>query len=165
MDDGRTEPFEPYQPETSYDWDYEEQPPRGPAPKILWGRIALLAAVFLVAFLIGRATGGGGGVSQESYDSLKRQNNSLEQELAAAKEELKNPPDQNASPAATATAAATEAPEGDSVTYIVKPGDTLSGIADKYYDDPSLADFIAEANGIDPGGLRPGIELTIPPKP
>ncbi|GIW72532.1 MAG: peptidoglycan-binding protein [Planctomycetota bacterium] len=47
---------------------------------------------------------------------------------------------------------------------VVKQGDTLSWIAGKEYDDPSLWRVIADANGIDdPMHLEPGTELIIPP--
>ena len=168
MDDGRTEPFEPYQPETSYDWDYEEEPPRGGAPKILWGRIIAVAVVFLVGLLIGRAFAGGGGdegPSQSSYDALKKRVSTLEQQLAAARAAAENPP-ADETPAADDTATPSpEAPTGTK-TYEVKPGDTLRGIAEKFYDDASLDDLIAEANGItDATQLSVGRILTIPPKP
>jgi LysM repeat protein len=162
MDDGRTEPFEPYQPETSYEWDYEEEPPQGGRPKILWGRIIAIAIVVLIAFLIGRATAGGG-VSQDAYDLLKRKNASLEQQLndaRAAANNAQTPPVDN-----TASPAASESPAGDTKSYVVKPGDTLRGIAEKFYGDPALDDYIAEANGIEGSIIHAGDELTIPPKP
>jgi nucleoid-associated protein YgaU len=168
MDDGRTEPFEPYQPETSYDWDYEEEPPRGGTPKILWGRIIAVAVVFLLGLLIGRALGGGGdGVSQESYDAVKKRVSTLEQQLAAARAEAENPPQDDSTPVADdPTESASPAPPADTKTYVVKQGDTLRGIAEKFYDDASLDDLIAEANGItDATQLSVGRELTIPPKP
>lgn len=51
-------------------------------------------------------------------------------------------------------------------TYTVKPGDTLQAIATKFYDDATLAYFLARENGITDASAMPiGIELTIPPKP
>jgi hypothetical protein len=168
MDDGRTEPFEPYQPETSYDWDYEEEPPRGGTPKILWGRIVAIFAVLVFGFLIGRLTGGGDeGVSQEKYAAATKRVNTLEQQLAAALASNDNPPpDDTASPPADDATPTPTPPQGKTRTYIVEPGDTLRGIAEHFYDDASLDDFIAEANGItDATQLSVGAELTIPPKP
>ncbi|RME76091.1 MAG: LysM peptidoglycan-binding domain-containing protein [Planctomycetota bacterium] len=46
---------------------------------------------------------------------------------------------------------------------VVKQGETLSWIAGKEYDDPSLWRVIADANGIDdPMQIEPGTELVIP---
>jgi hypothetical protein len=47
--------------------------------------------------------------------------------------------------------------------YVVRRGDTLSGIAGKKYGDPALWRPIAEENGIDdPLSIEPGRVLTIP---
>ncbi|HEV3472353.1 MAG TPA: LysM peptidoglycan-binding domain-containing protein, partial [Actinomycetota bacterium] len=80
----------------------------------------------------------------------------LEAEQRAAAIETTPTPDAETTPAAG----------GEGETYIVKSGDTLAGIAIKFYGDASLDDLIAEANGIeDPQSLRPGDELIIPPEP
>jgi LysM domain len=165
MDDGRTEPFEPYQPETSYDWDYEEEPTKGSAPKILWGRIVAILVVLLLAFLLGRATAGSDGISQDRFDALQDENTRLEQQLNAALAE--NQPDDTTSPAPPDDQTESPPPEdSDSEIYVVRPGDTLRGIAEKFYDDASLDDVIADANGIDdPTQISVGQELIIPPKP
>lgn len=58
--------------------------------------------------------------------------------------------------------------EPESKTYVVQPGDTLSGIARQFYGRSSLWTLIFEANRdilSDPGRLRPGQALTIPPAP
>jgi nucleoid-associated protein YgaU len=48
----------------------------------------------------------------------------------------------------------------------VQAGDTLTTIAEDFYKDASLADFIAEANSItDATQLSVGAEIIIPPKP
>jgi hypothetical protein len=48
-------------------------------------------------------------------------------------------------------------------TRVVKLGDTLSGIAAEYYNDPTLWRVIAEANRLDdPRSLKPGQSLSIP---
>jgi nucleoid-associated protein YgaU len=48
-------------------------------------------------------------------------------------------------------------------TYVVKAGDTLSGIAAAAYDDPARWRDVARANGIvDPRELAPGRSLRIP---
>lgn len=48
-------------------------------------------------------------------------------------------------------------------TRVVRLGDTLSGIAAEYYNDPTLWRIVAEANQLDdPRSLRPGQSLSIP---
>jgi nucleoid-associated protein YgaU len=164
VDDGRTEPFEPYQPETSYEWDYEEQPPKSGAPKILWGRVIAIFVVLLAAFFIGRATGGSDGVPQSQVDQLEEDNDRLRQELQAA---LAQQDDQNDTTPAPEDATESPPPDpSESEIYVVKPGDTLRGIAEDKYGDAGLADLIAEQNGIDdPTSISVGQELIIPPKP
>lgn len=59
-------------------------------------------------------------------------------------------------------------PEPKPQTYTVQSGDTLSGIARDLYGQASLWTIIFEANRenlSDPGQIRPGQVLTIPPKP
>ncbi|HEY7875760.1 MAG TPA: LysM domain-containing protein [Actinomycetota bacterium] len=166
MDDGRTEQFEPYQPETSYDWDYEDEPPKGGAPKILWGRVVAILAVLLLAFFLGRATAGSGGISQDRFDELQDENTQLEQQLNQALAQQQNDDATQSPPPDDATESPAPDGNGDSEIYVVKPGDTLRGIAEKFYGDASLDDVIADANGIDdPTQISVGQELIIPPEP
>ena len=163
MDD-RTETLETYEPE-SYEWDYEEAVDR--PPRVLWGRIVSLTLLMLVAFLFGRWTAPKGASTaelqqaNERIEELKTEVATLDQQLAAEARQEEEPqptptPEEETTPAAT----------GEEQTYIVKSGDTLAGIAIKFYGDPTLDDLIAEANGIDdPQSLRPGDELIIPPEP
>jgi hypothetical protein len=176
MGDRMTETFEPYRPDSSYDLDYDEEPQAGGTGRVLWGRVAILGAALLIAFLIGRATGGGtDGVAQDRYDDVVAERDELENEvtdltnqLAAAQEAT--PPPASASPG-TAGGGGDEAtdPEGETEggeTYVVQSGDTLASIAADFYGNASLDDFLAEANGItDPESLAVGQELTIPPEP
>jgi nucleoid-associated protein YgaU len=65
---------------------------------------------------------------------------------------------------------AVEGRAGDAATiYVVRSGDNLSRIARAYYNDPGLWRLIYDANrrtiGDDPGRLRVGMRLTIPPAP
>jgi LysM repeat protein len=62
----------------------------------------------------------------------------------------------------------TPPPTPEPTTYVVQPGDTLWRIAAKVYGDGSLWRIIFEANRdtlSDPGRIRPGQVLKIPPKP
>ena len=59
-----------------------------------------------------------------------------------------------------------EAAKAKIVKHVVVSGDTLSGIAKKYYDDAGKYMKIYEANkdviGGDPSPIQPGMELVIP---
>ena len=157
MDD-RTETFDPQQPE-SYEWDYEEAGDR--PPRVLWGRVLALIVFLALAFWLGRSSAPESsdteltrvqGELQDAQDEI----DDLEQQLAAE--------DENASPQPTAES--TPVTTGEEQTYVVKQGDTLRGIAIKFYGDPALASLIMEANGIeDAQSLSVGAELTIPPEP
>ncbi len=144
------------EPTGTYDWDYDDEPRR---PKILWGRVVALGAFLIVAFLLGRAT---------APDSNADEVRSLRADLADARDEIdalqqqageEPPPQDDETPLETPSAPDVE-------TYVVQPGDNLAKIAQKYYGDPSLDDFLAQANGIDdPTQLRVGTEIQIPEKP
>lgn len=165
MDD-RTSTFEIDEPE-SYDWDYEEVQPH--APRVLWGRVAMLALLMGVAFWFGRMTAPTNDLAGELADARRElrlaqdEIDDLESQIAARplEEDLGVvEPTPEPTPEETVAAAAKER------TYVVKPGDTLLEIAQKFYGDSGLDDLIAEANGIDdPTELRPGDKLTIPPAP
>ena len=157
MDD-RTETFDSQQPE-SYEWDYEEASDR--PPRVLWGRVVALAVFLALAFWLGRSTAPGdagadlAGVQQDLEDA-RAEIDDLEQQLAAGAEE----------PTPQATAESTPLATGEEQSYVVKEGDTLRGIAIKFYGDPALASLIMEANGIDDAQqLSIGQELVIPPEP
>jgi nucleoid-associated protein YgaU len=158
--DNETAAFESAQPETEEEWEYGSES-RG---RILWGRIVALAIALVVAFLAGRATAGRSGISQADYDRVKG-------DLAAARAEIANQnvggpkvtgtPTSSPSPSLTPSAAGTAGR-----TYVVRNGDTLRGLALKFYGDASLVDLIAQANHItDPTRVYQGMELIIPPKP
>lgn len=64
---------------------------------------------------------------------------------------------------AEAAPAEESAVEGE--TYVVKPGDTLSGIAKQFYKDGNMSGILFKANSKvlkNPNALRPGMKLTIP---
>ena len=51
-------------------------------------------------------------------------------------------------------------------TYVVRPGDTVWSIATRFepsVDPRVVVDAITSANGVDPGALVPGQQLSIPP--
>jgi nucleoid-associated protein YgaU len=161
--DNRTETFEPHEPD-SYEWDYEEARDRG--PKVLWGRIISLGLFLLLAFSFGRwsaPTDTAVGDLREARAELE----SAENEISSLEEQLAAVSGADTEPTPTPTTDETPAEAtGEEQTYVVKDGDTLADIAIKFYDDPSLDDLIADANGIDdPTSIRPGMELIIPPRP
>ena len=52
---------------------------------------------------------------------------------------------------------------GDEQTYKIKPGDNLSRISKRFYDDANKYNEIAKANGIsDPNKIQAGQELKLP---
>jgi len=167
MSDRETESFTPYEPQTSYDWDYGEEPPRNAGrdtQNILWGRLIALGVLALIAFFLGRWSAPNG-VDEERLASLRRQANQAEaraEELQAALE---------AQPTMTPTPAVTVGDQDDTAedatfdgrTYTVVAGDTLRDIADRFCGDPTQADVIADFNAIaDPTLISPGQELKIP---
>jgi LysM repeat protein len=163
-------------------WDDEEDFEEDiGASDILWGRVALLAGILLVAFFLGRLTGGGGvpagdlAAANDRIETLEGQNQALKTELAAepslfdgtdegvSEEGVKVPEPDPAKADETTTEAA---PKLSGDTYIVQSGDTLAGIAQKFYKDASLGVFLAEANQLsNPGKLSLGQRILIPPKP
>lgn len=155
-----TESFDTYEGGSAYEWDYDEEPRR---PRILWGRVIALLAIVVLAFVLGRATAGSG-ASQAEIDRLEDEVADLtaeNQELQEANAALLEP-----TPEPTFTEPAVTAGEGEDRFYVVKEGDTLRGIAIRFYGDPSLDDLIAEANDIsDPTQLSVGTRLRIPPEP
>lgn len=162
--------------------------------RVLWARIIVFAIIALSVFVLGRCTKGSGVDQAElaqvtaDRDTLRDANDRLEstvEELNARIRELTSQqstgagtgtpgtgtPGTPASPGGTpgpttpSDAASGPAPVGGE-TYVVQPGDTLSGIANQVYGDPTKFGLIAQANGItDSNPLQVGQSLTIPPNP
>lgn len=149
---------EPYEPDESYEWDYDDRPRSG--NKVLWGRIIALAIALFLAFLVGWSTAPKG-IPESRLQSLQDQNEELKQENDDLQALLSQP---SASPSDTAAPADdTSEPAAEGETYVVENGDTLRGIAQTFCGDASFDDQIAEANDIsDPTNLPVGTELTIP---
>jgi nucleoid-associated protein YgaU len=138
-----------------------------PAPeyRILWGRVALLALGLAAAFLAGRTT-----APDPSADTLAETRQDLE-EARAEVADLRARIEAEAAQPTPAPETATEVdeaaePAGEGRVHVVEAGQTLRSIALKYYEDATLDDVIADANGItDPEQLSVGIELVIPKRP
>jgi hypothetical protein len=154
-----TEPYQPYESDESYEWDYDDRPRSG--SKVLWGRIVALAIALFLAFLLGRTTAPKG-IPESRLQDLRDQNEQLQQENDDLQALLAEP-SESPSDAATPDDQASSDPNAEGETYVVEKGDTLRGIAQTFCGDPQFDDVIAEANDIqDPTNLPVGTELTIP---
>lgn len=161
MSDHETESFTPYEPQTSYDWDYGDEQPRG--NNVLWGRLAALTGVLLITFFLGRASAPNG-IPEEQFDQVRADLNEAEGQIEELEAALQAP-----EPVATETPV--EVDEGDEDTdatfdgkvYVVQSGDTMRGIAERFCGDPTLDDVIADFNNVeDPTLISVGTELKIP---
>ena len=158
-----TEPYEPYQPEPGYEWDYDDEP-RGPQPKILWGRVVAFGAVLLLAFFLGRSTAPSG-IAEEDVRALRGDLADAEQEIEDLQAELDKRPATTTLPSPTPTDDTSPTGNVDTQVYTVKAGDNLTDIAQRLYGDPSFSDCIADENGMSSDStLRTGDQLVIPPE-
>lgn len=143
------------------------------ATNVLWGRVITLGVVLLLVFFLGRASGG----SSEEVDTLRDQLAAARAEIDQLESETRAPvqPSPTLSPvispgAPGAGATATPSPTGTAAatteqSYVVKSGDTLSRIANRFYGNAQLDDCIATANQIaNASALTVGRTLKIPPR-
>lgn len=162
---------------------YSEREPQD--MQILWGRVAVLGGALLLALLLGMwLSGGDEGVDEEVHAELTRENERLaeqNEELQQQIDELsqgqppENPPtadddedndDDSDTDSDSDSDSDSDGGDGESQVYVVQQGDTLSGIAQRFYGSSGkeARERIAEANGIEPDAtLTVGQELTIPP--
>jgi nucleoid-associated protein YgaU len=176
--------MEPYEPsDASYDWDYDGEPAEHNPSTILWGRVAVLGAAILVAFLIGRLTAGGGvpeedlAQAREQRDAAQAQVTQLEGQVAdlqadldAAENATETPGAGEETPPADEEQDQGNGAAGDFTTYTVQSGDTLRDIAEEVYCDATAFEGIAEANPNDVGPppnyiVSVGDELVVPNNP
>lgn len=164
-----TEPLEPYRPAESHDdeWGYDQEEEQH--PRVLWGRVAVLTGMLLVAFFIGRTTKSSGVPESEltkaetQIADLQKENEDLKSELAAAQTEQAAAPIDPASDPTTSDDGETSSTQEAGMNYTVRSGDTLTTIAEEFYGDPSLDDFLAEYNEIDdPSSLAVGQTIFLP---
>lgn len=170
MSDHETESFTPYEPQTSYDWDYGEEPPPergdgGGPNNVLWGRLIALGALVLIVFFIGRWSAPDGADPDDVRKLRGRYERALD-EVEELKAELTQPTiAPTPSPSITVGEQTDEAEDEtfDGETYIVQSGDTIREIAERYCGDPTKYEVIAEFNGLDdPTLISVGLELKIP---
>ena len=183
MADPLTEPFEPYQPEPAYDWEYDEEPRTrkgSQMPNVLWGRVAILGAMILFAFLLGRMTKSSG-VPASELEAANDEVAAVQEDLARGQRSDRCAGDagrrifrtQRLRPTRPKTPRQRTTPKTPrrptrrpKRRTSIKSGETLSILAERFYGDASLSDFLAEANGIeDPTAISPGQEIIIPEKP
>ena len=166
MSDHETESFTPYEPQTSYDWDYGEEPPAagsGGSNNILWGRLVALGLLVIIVFLIGRWSAPNGADPEDLRELRNRYVNAAE-EIEQLKAALTQPT-VAPTPSVTVGEQDDEAEDAtfDGETYVVQSGDTMREIAESYCGDPTKDDVIADFNGIDdPTIISVGTELKIP---
>lgn len=149
--------------------------------RILWGRIIFFGTTLFLVFLLGLLIGNNfnGGISQEMHEQkLDEVQNDMDQEVTRLQGELKlateklaelsAPQDQQA---AAGEGDASGQASGESTgptteqTYETKKGDTLWGIAEKFYGDGSQWTVIADANGLNKDSpITAGMQLKIPAK-
>lgn len=169
------EPLEPYEPQTSYDWDPEEEPVPVRS-NVLWGRIAFFGGALLIALLIGRMSAPSGvpesdlSKANAEIQNLRNENQDLQAQLAAAQTSPapETSPSVASSPTDGSSPSDGSSPGGTTITgqnYTVQRGDTLNTIASKFYGDTKYGDYLAEVNHItDPSALTIGMTLIIPDK-
>ncbi|MBW3594543.1 MAG: LysM peptidoglycan-binding domain-containing protein [Actinobacteria bacterium] len=167
MSDHETESFTPYEPQTSYDWDYGDQPPPEGGrnvPNVLWGRLAALGLLALIAFLLGRWSAPNG-VDSEQLAAARADNRAAQARIEELEAALQAQPTVSPTPSITVDDQTDEADDAtfDGETYTIQSGDTLRDIAERFCGDPTEGDLIADFNGIaDPTLITPGTELKIP---
>jgi hypothetical protein len=182
-----TEPYETYDDQSDYDWDYDAPEDRGPRPRVLWGRVISLVVFVLIAFFLGRLSVSDDGITQNDLGALESENTTLEtqnDELLQENRQLQTAID-NLETGETDTEGETEedpgtegeASEQPTETVVVQPGDALSAIVDDAYgctiavdaegNETDLVDFVADAQeaGFERNRLAAGQDIIIPAIP
>lgn len=154
--------------------------------QILWGRVAVLGGALLLAFLFGTwVAGGDEGVDEQEHleiveerDQLARENEQLQEQIddlsqgeppqnrPTAGDDEDDDSDDSGSSSGDGDSSSSDSGEGQSQVYVVRRGDTLSEVAQRFYGSSGqkARERIAEANDIEPDAtLTVGQELTIPP--
>lgn len=161
--------YEPDQP------SFADEPPTN----VLWGRVVALGVVLLLAFLIGRATGG----SKDQVNALQSQLDSARSQIQQLRSQARAAPSAappaaptfspgaptaggagpTTSPRPGASPSPTSTASGQAQSYTVRTGDSFSAIASRVYGNATLYKCIQTANP-SVTALRAGQTLSIPPK-
>ena len=151
------------------DYEYDDYEPYEPEGRVLWGRLGVYAGSLVLAFVLGACIFGGG-VSQSEYEQsqalvqeLSSQNTTLEQEIALLEREGRPTVDEDENGNGEDGEDGPADDADDVQIHEVADGDSLSSIAQQYYDDSTLWEPIAEENDLETGNLTIGEELVIPP--
>lgn len=151
--------------------------------RILWGRVAALGGALFLAFLLGTwVAGDDGGVDEEELNQLRTELESAREEneelseyideLSAGQAERDRPSvDDDSDDTEDADSDDDEADDTtsdssdvDGQIYTVRSGDSLTGIAERFYGNTDEYERIVEANDLDRDTpLQVGQELIIPP--
>jgi nucleoid-associated protein YgaU len=150
------------------DYEYDSDEPY--ESRVLWGRVGVYAFSLLLMFLIGRGCAPGGEASEADVAALNRQVAELTEQNILLEEQISGlgagaedrPRISETEEPAEGEGDGEDAAAGETRTYEVQSGDTLTSIAQRMYGDPQKFPLIADANDLD-GQLVVGQELIIPP--
>jgi nucleoid-associated protein YgaU len=155
------------------DYEYDSDEPY--ESRVLWGRVGVYAASLLLMFMLGSCVGGRGGIDEAQVEALdaevtalREANRDLEAQIAAmgntgdAERPRISEGEEEGEGDGEDVATEGEAGSGETRTYEVQSGDTLTSIAQRMYGDSTKFSLIADANDLD-GQLVVGQELIIPP--
>lgn len=150
--------------------------PAAPSPlpeaRVLWGRVATVVVVVLVAFGMGRCSADGVPEDEvaaldDQIATLQTENEQLRAQVNSLGQQLAEQPDPAPSPSQpTATESGAPAPVAGvpGGTWTVESGDTLFEIAIEVYGDSGKRQAIADANGLTlESTLTVGQVLQLPP--
>jgi nucleoid-associated protein YgaU len=176
MRDRTTEHLDPYEPaDAGYDWDYDEGAGGAPMPKILWGRVVVLAGILLVGFLLGRLTAPDG-IPQSDLNAMEQQRDDARAQVAQLEDQvadleaqvaqLEQPDDTTTGEETTEEPTTNEGEDIVGTEYEIQSGDSLSIISIREWDDADYADCLAALNNIDdPSAISVGDTIIIPKDP
>lgn len=159
-----------------HDYEYEDDY----APRVLWGRVAFFLLALVLAFVTGRACAPDG-IDPTVHQAVNAQASELASKNAVLEQQLDARDNDNqgnagnggedsqdgGDPAATEepTEEAGQDPIGEGEEYTVQEGDTLFGLAERFYGNTDDATLIEDANNLDRDtDLIVGQVLVIPPK-
>lgn len=158
------------------DYEYEGEEPY--ESRVLWGRVGVYAASLVLVFALGSCVGGRGTVPDSEFQALREEAAQLSRDKEILQQQVDSvssggladdaprisTPDEegDGTTDADGSAGTSSTGDGETRTYLVQPGDTLTAIASRMYGDPQKFTLIQDANDLE-GQLVVGQELIIPP--